>query len=297
MYMQPEQMDESKPANVPTLVGCQPVVKWAGGKRWLVPLIADPINIRLAATRGRYIEPFLGGGAVALSLGLPKMILGDCCQPLVAMYRAIAKNSQGVAWALQTLIEQGTDKETYLRIRATQYPNPAFAAARFIYLNKTGFNGLYRENSRGEYNVPYGKTSNGAKRSYPSIETISQVAAAIKTSDIAVRDFRDTIAFAKAGDVVYADPPYYDTFSDYTAEGFGDAEHVALADALREAASRGAAILASNVDHERIRELYAWAHVLSLTERHVVGAKAERRGARNAVLIVSDVTLVPDLAK
>jgi DNA adenine methylase len=274
----------------PPLAHCTPPLKWVGSKRWLVPMLAPIIYERLAVTKGWYIEPFLGGAAIALDLGLSNMVLGDVCKPLINTYQAIRKAPAAVAWALQTLVERGTDKDSYLQVRASEPPSPVFAAARFLYLNKFGFNGLYRENSNGRFNVPHG--GDRSRASLPTVEMLTAVAQALKGADLRVADFRETIATAQAGDVIYADSPYYDTFSGYTAGGFTDDDHFALAVALTEAHNRGAIVIASNSDHERVRELYAWACVTPVNERHAVGATAERRGLRPAVLITSDATIL-----
>lgn len=277
-------------ALLPPRAGCTPPLKWVGSKRWLVPLLAPAIYARLATTNGRYIEPFLGGGAVALDLGLPDMVLGDNCGPLITMYQAICKNPSAVAWALKTLVDRGTDKENYYRVRADETRSAILAAARFIYLNKFGFNGLYRENSKGKFNVPHGGDRSGA--SIPDVATLTAVACALRGADIRVADFRDTIAAAQAGDVVYADSPYYDTFNKYTADGFADDAHNALAVALKAARDRGATVVASNSDHDYVRDLYKWATITPVHERHAVGATGARRGLRPAVLIASDDTLL-----
>jgi DNA adenine methylase len=275
---------------LPPRAGCTPPLKWVGSKRWLVPLLAPAVYERLAVTRGRYIEPFLGGGAIALDLGLPGMLLADNCKPLIVTYQAMRKSPAAVAWALKALVDKGTDKESYLRVRANETNSPVLTAARFLYLNRFGFNGLYRENSKGKFNVPHGGDRSSA--SIPDGEALEVVAQALKGADLRVADFRDTIATAQKGDVVYADSPYYETFNGYTAGGFTEDDHTALANALRAAHGRGAAVIASNSDHERVRELYDWAFVTPVHERHAVGATAERRGLRPAVLIVSDETIL-----
>lgn len=289
----PHDMTANLPGTEPLLpprAGCTPPLKWVGSKRWLVPLLSPCIYERLAATGGRYIEPFLGGGAIALDLGLSNMLLADNCQPLIVTYHAIRKSPSAVAWALKNLVDKGTDKESYLRVRAEESRSPVVAAARFLYLNRFGFNGLYRENSKGKFNVPHGGDRSNA--SVPDVEALTAVANALKGADLRLADFRDTIAVAQEGDVVYADSPYYDTYSGYTAGGFSDEDHVALSQALGAAHARGVAVIASNSDHERVRELYDWAFVTPVHERHAVGATAERRGLRPAVLIVSDDTIL-----
>lgn len=275
---------------LPPRAQCTPFLKWVGSKRWLVPMLAPSIYERIAKTRGTYLEPFLGGGSIALDLGLPNMVLGDNCKPLVTTYLAIRKSPQAVAWALKTLVDQGTDKENYLRVRASESPSPVLTAARFIYLNRFGFNGLYRENRSGKFNVPHGGDRSSA--SVPDVEALTAVSNAFRLADLRVADFRTTIEKATDGDVVYADSPYYETFSNYTAGGFLEEDHVDLAKALRAAYDRGATVIASNSDQERVRELYDWAFVTPVHERHAVGATGERRGMRDAVLIVSDETFL-----
>ena len=269
----------------PGRAGCVPILKWCGGKRWLVPTIAPAIHRQLIKTGGRYVEPFLGGAAIALDLGLPYMILSDICQPLISMYRTICKTPAAVAWMVQHLIAQGTDEAAYYALRATPSTSPVVNAARFLYLNKLGYNGLYRENRTGGFNVPYGKNPT---RRLPTIEDLLPVAQALAHATITATGFAATIAQARRGDVVYADPPYYATFSDYAADGFDDDAHVALAAALHAAAGRGATIIASNSDHPRIRELYAWACITPLHEHHAIGPTKAQRGKKAAVLICSD---------
>lgn len=268
---------------------CKPIVRWVGGKKWLVPTIAEPIYQRLAVTKGRYIEPFLGGGAIALDLGLPGMILGDMCEPLITMYQAIVRSPDAVAFSLQQLIDRGTDEAHYYHVRARPSRSPVLTAARFIFLNKLGFNGLYRENARGQCNTPYGKDPN---KGMPELEHFRAVATALRGSHITNCDARTTIALAGEGDIVYVDPPYLTTFSNYTSNGFGLPEHTALAASLRDAHHRGAAVIASNTDHELIRELYAWASIIPIHERHVVAAAGDRRDKKPALLITSDSALL-----
>lgn len=217
------------------------------------------------------------------------MILGDSCEPLIALYQAIIKDPYAVWHALRLLISQGTDEATFRRVRAKTFTTPAQIAARIIYLNKLCFNGLYRENRRGIFNVPYGRNSDGsAHDNFPTPEHIVAVHMALATSTIGVRDFSDTISKARPGDVLYCDSPYYGTFSGYASKGFNDDEHTRLADSLHSAATHGVAVIASNIDHARVRELYDWATIVPVDERHVIGATGARRGLKSAVLILSE---------
>lgn len=274
---------------LPPRVECAPVIKWAGGKRWLVPSLSPRIHQRLAKTGGRYIEPFLGGGALALDLGLPGMILGDVCKPLVTMYQAIRRSPNAVAWALETYRERGVDRANFLDVRTRTSHSLAVTAARFIYINKVGFNGLWRENRKGENNTPYG---DGKPPKFPTVEDLRSAAHALAGAHIDLRPAIETIALAESGDVIYADPPYDGAFTNYAAGGFGPEDQRDLAVALYDAHERGAHIVASNSDTDRVRDLYAWAWVDAIKERHGIGAKAERRGQKPAVLIATDEELL-----
>lgn len=268
---------------------CLPVIKWPGGKRWITSIIGPGVHARLATTGGRYIEPFLGGAAMALHLGLPCMILSDVCRPLITMYQAIRVNPDAVDWALQVYIARGTDRGSFETVRNTVPPSHSLAAARMIYLNKLAFNGLYRENRSGEFNVSYG---DGRKVKFPNRDELRAASRALAGADIRLRDCIGTINVARAGDVIYADPPYYGTFTSYTSGDFRPSDQARLAVALRRAHERGAVVLSSNSDHEAVRDLYSWAFVTPLAEHHGIGATADRRGKKPAVLIVSDQTIL-----
>lgn len=278
-------------STIPPRAGCLPLIKWVGGKRALVPFLSPIIHELLTASHGRYIEPFLGGGALALDLGQPNMMLADCCKPLVTMYQGVKKNPAAVHRLLTELVSEGVDKESYLRVRAihneTKVSGVLLGAARFLYLSALSFNGLYRENSKGEFNVPWGQNAKGQnqKRRIPSLEEIQAVARALATSEVIVSDFSGLVNRAERGDAIYGDPPYYETFTNYTSNGFMEQDQADLAVTLKLAHERGVYVFASNIDHPRIRELYAWAYITPVTEKHTVGATGARRGAKKAVLI------------
>jgi DNA adenine methylase len=258
----------------------RPVYKWAGGKAWIVPSVSPGIFARLGETGGRYFEPFLGGGALALDLGLPGMVLGDVCEPLVAAYEAIRTNAKAVAWALQTLVGKGIDESAFYAVRASTPSSPAVAAARFIYLNRLTYNGLWRVNRSGQFNAPYGDAVKRAKdvtAIFPKLERLQAVAAALATAELRVSDFRDVVPEAGQGDVVFADPPYIGSFSAYSEGGFTEEDHVQLAKLLHEAADRGAAIIATNSDTPLIRGLYSWAKAIPTQEARAIGQKASSR--------------------
>lgn len=265
-----------------------PIIKWAGGKRRLAKTLAPRIHARLASTGGRYIEPFLGGAAVALHLGLPRMILGDVCHPLMEMYMTLRNHPRAVSWSLQAFIDRGTDRDSYLYARDQALTSPVMRAARFLYINKLGFNGLHRENRRGRNNVPYGS----GKPKFPTPDEIHAVAVALADADLAVRSALETIAQAGPGDVIYADPPYDGTFTAYTGDGFSADDQAHLAVALYDAVTRGAHIVASNNETDRVRDLYAWAWIDTVVEQRRIAAKVEGRADCPTLLIASDEELL-----
>ena len=281
----------------------KPIVRWAGGKTWLIPYAAPGIYQKLALTGGRFVEPFLGGGALALDLGLPGMILGDACEPLVAMYQQVIAKPMAVAWALSALAAQGIDEKSYYRTRDTRPTALVMAAARFIYLNRLNFNGLYRENKAGEYNVPYGDAAHrksvegradksAVELLFPSGGKLLALAAAWKTVDLAACDFEETIDMAVAGDVIFADSPYMATFASYTKDGFTAGDQARLARVLERAYARGAIVLATNADHPETRALYAWAHVMSTAEARSISADGAGRQRANTLLITTHMEIL-----
>lgn len=259
---------------------CKPLLKWVGGKRWFAESYGDDI---FSSVRGDYIEPFLGGAAMALYLGLPNMILGDVQEELITTYTIVRDRPEDLA-AMLGIIGVRNDEKAYYQMRDADPATELDVAARTIYLNKLCFNGLFRKNKRGEFNVPYGKE----KRALPSKERILEASRALAGATLRRQSFEQTIQLAEEGDLVYADPPYHETFVDYTAHGFDDNDQRKLARVLRWARDRGAEIVAHNSDTPLIRQLYGdWAEVFVMPERRMVNSDGQGRGKVPCVLIVS----------
>jgi DNA adenine methylase len=274
------------------------VLKWLGGKSWMIKLASQGIYRHLARTGGRYVEPFLGGAALALDLGLPDMLLSDSNTHLIATYQTIRDQPEQVAWALSSLASQGIDEQSYYRVRDATYSSRILMAARFIYLNKLCFNGVYRENKKGEFNVPYGdnayrksvvgrKVNDRVDNLFPSGKKLRDLAQAFATAELEDYDFRDAIEMAGEGDLVYADPPYAKTFDAYTAEGFGPQDQIDLVNALGEAWERGATILTTNADQPEIRDMYSWATIMTTAEARSVSQDGSKRKRVGCVLVIS----------
>lgn len=285
-------------STMPPLAKAHTIIKWAGGKRWVMPHIVPGIYRRLARTGGRYVEPFLGGAAVALELGQPKMVLGDLCEPLIAMYRAVQRDPAAVAWALSALATKGVDEATYYEVRDSRPVAPVLAAARFIYLNKLCFNGLYRENKSGGFNVPYGDAGTGDKSReeiaaiFPSEDRLVAASEAFRGVKLVPADFRAVLGLAREGDLVFCDPPYADTFSAYTSAGFSAGDQADLSEHLCKLAGAGAHIVSTNNDTPLIRDLYKWATVLPTAELRAINSDGDGRGRSGCLIITSDQDLL-----
>ena len=261
-----------------------PFLKWAGGKRWLTQ---DP-NFEIPEFQGRYIEPFLGSGAIFFSLAPKRAILSDINQRLIECYIAIRDNPAMV----QDYLKQFQRKHSstfYYEERARRRRQPYSRAAQFLYLNRTCWNGLYRENRRGEFNVPIGTKTQVL---VPG-EDLSIVGRVLKGVDLQVSDFEKTISKATKGDLVFADPPYttahnQNGFVKYNQNIFSWADQIRLKSALSDAADRGAIILTTNADHPSLHELYGDDFEgISLHRSSVISGKSSGRGLTSEMLYVS----------
>lgn len=281
----PEEIANEVNAHKLTPRGTEPFLKWAGGKRWFVKEYGEVIFDHLQShATGRYIEPFLGGGSMALYLGLQgRMMLGDREQDLIMTYCTLRDEPEELCGFLTEIFEFGTDEASYYAVREMKPKGYLERAARMIYLNRLGFNGLYRKNKMGEFNVPYGKQ----ERSMPSVEKLLDVSLALRTAALYDEDFDVLVEQAEEGDLLYIDPPYDGTFEGYSAEGFGDDDQERLANSLFRAIQRGANLIVHNADTERIRKLYAWAEIESIEEKRAINSDGGKRGAVPCLLITS----------
>ncbi len=267
-----------------------PIFKWAGGKRWLIPSVGAGVHRRLLATGGFYLEPFLGGAALAFWLGAPGAILGDVEAPLIAAYTAIAAEPDAVAREIARLVRRGIDQSSYLAVRAARPRTAARRAARLLYLNRLAFNGLYRTNSAGNFNVPWGGY---VKPSLPTADELGSAARVLARGELVANDFALIVDRARAGDVVFADPPYDGTgFRSYHRGGFDQDDQARLATALRAAAARGATVLATNADTPFIRAAYAWAERIPTAERRNINSVGAGRGHVPCALFTSDPSIL-----
>lgn len=231
-----------------------PFLKWAGGKRWLVGNHSELFPRQF----DRYFEPFLGAGSVFFHLQPRVAILSDLNADLIQAYKGIQKDWRGLQSSLKYRQKAHlADPDYYYRIRSKNPTDDTQRASRMIYLNRTCFNGIYRVNREGHFNVPRGSKKDVVLES-DDFESISKL---LKRADIRVSDFESTIDEAGDGDFVFADPPYtvqhnYNGFIKYNEVLFSWWDQQRLAHALRRAARRGAEIICTNANHKSVRSLY-----------------------------------------
>lgn len=256
----------------------RPFLKWAGGKGRLLSQYAPLFPAQIA----NYHEPFLGSGAVFFSLraGIGGDVhLSDQIEELIGTYRAVRDDVEAVIRALKRHIY---DRAHYYRVRG-QDPaplSPPRRAARFICLNRTGYNGLYRVNRKGEFNVPFGRHKN------PTIcdaEGLRQASAALQGAALSCCGFRELDKKARRGDFVYLDPPYHPlsktaNFTSYTAGNFGEEEQSQLAGICRNLDGKGAKFMLSNSDTPFIRRLYRGFGMVRIQAARAINSRPERRG-------------------
>lgn len=267
-----------------------PILKWVGGKRQLlseiIPLIDESCD--------NYVEPFIGGGAVLFRLQPKKAIINDYNTELINVYRTVRDDLDGLV-ALLKEHEKYNSSDYYYEVRALDR-TPDFdkmsnleKAARIIYLNKTCYNGLYRVNSLGQFNSPYGKYKNPNIVNEVVLRAISKY---LNRNEISIRsgDYKDVLNDIEKNSFVYLDPPYIpisssSSFTGYTEGGFGYDKQVELKEECDKLNSKGVHFLQSNSDCEEIRELYKDYRIKIVKAKRAINSDAKKRGQINEVLI------------
>jgi DNA adenine methylase len=261
-----------------------PFLKWAGGKRWLVHTYRHLLPQRV----GRYIEPFLGSAAVFFSIEPQSAILADKNVDLINAFSAIKSAPKSVE---KLLCRYHTlhGKKFYYDMRRSEPRTPVTRAARFIYLNRTCFNGLYRVNEQGRFNVPMGSK----RRVQYAKDHLSQISEALRHATLCVSDFEPIVDKAGEGDFLYIDPPYTvkhnnNNFIKYNDVLFQWGDQVRLAAAVRRAVQRGALVMISNADHECVRTLYSrYWHQTRVERQSVLAADSLKRNHTTELVITS----------
>jgi len=272
-----------------------PFIKWAGGKSQLLPQILN----RIPDEYNNYFEPFIGGGAVFYALNNTlhntlnpkKAFISDFSKDLITTYKTVRDKPEILA---EELSSYEYNEEFYYKLRELDRDQSKFkklselqVAARFIYLNKTCFNGLYRVNSKGQFNVPFGKYKNP---SFFKIENLKACSKALLNADIKHQDYKAILEKVNKKDLIYLDPPYSplnktSSFTSYTKDGFNNEKQIELRNFCIDLDKKGAKFLLSNSYTTLILDLYKDFRIEALKAKRAINSNAKKRNSINEVLI------------
>lgn len=284
----------------PTAPSPRPFLKWAGGKAQLLPELLK----RVPADIETYFEPFLGGGALLFALMADparaprRVVLNDLNSDLIATYTAVRDLPTRLGARLEALATEYAEADAaareamFYRIRAARPRAPLEVAARVIFLNKTCFNGLYRVNRKGEFNVPFGRYA--APRIHDA-ETLLAASVALQPAELRNGDFEAACADAQPGDFVYFDPPFHplsptSSFTSYTDASFGLAEQIRLKRCIDALTGRDVAVVLSNSPHPDIRGGYLLSGytVEQVPARRAINSRGDRRGPIGELIVTNE---------
>lgn len=278
-------------SSVPT-----PFVKWAGGKRRLV---RELLSI-LPSSFGDFYEPFLGGGALFFALSARETgfnaHLSDLNSELIGTYKVIKENPEdliAILSRIQNEYERSTSKsEYYYRKRSTTPSGNVETAAQLIFLNKTCFNGLYRVNSRGEFNVPFGRYKRPRILDAKNIRAVSK-ALRHTNAELTISGFKESTTKCCKNDLVYFDPPYQpksrtSSFTDYTPNGFAPADQEILAKVFDELVARGCTVLLSNSDTSLTRTLYREYDIRIVSVNRPINSNGSGRTGHKEMIVIGN---------
>lgn len=267
-----------------------PVIKWAGGKRQLLPIIVP----MMPENYGTYYEPFFGGGALYCEIKPKKAIINDFNKQLIIMYKQIKRNPDAVCEELQKLQDEYNSRdemkdkdELYYKYREefnkniVSKSNTPECAALLIFLNKAGFNGLFRVNASGLYNVPPAHRKIINAYDADNIKTMSKI---LKKTSINCGDFEKACKNAVNGDFVFFDSPYYDTFDTYQAGGFSEDDHVRLFKLYKKLSDEGVYCMLTNNDCDFIKELYKDYRILEVDVKRMINCDGNKRTGKEVII-------------
>ena len=264
----------------------QPLLKWAGGKRWLAEELVAAVPPAIKC----YYEPFLGGAAIFFALRPKRSILSDTNKELINCYRQVRDNPQSVLYALRKL---RNTESSYYSVRGHQPTDRIERAARLLFLTTLSFNGIFRQNLDGVFNVPYGKKTHIRPADSAKILSASE---ALQGTKLVCGDFETVTGKAVAGDMIYFDPPYTvahgnNGFLKYNAKIFSWDDQIRLARAAELLSSRGCIVFVSNADHPSIRDLYK-AFDMKIVERQskIAAAAKCRKKITECLFFNAEVT-------
>lgn len=275
----------------------RPFLKWAGGKTQLLPAL----TLRIPQHFGRYHEPFVGSAALFWELHnrgrlYHGAVLSDVNEALINLYRVVRDDVEDLILALQEHEQHKLSREYFYQVRAWDRQadwadrSPVERAARMIFLNRTGYNGLHRVNRHGQFNVPFGRYANPRIVDAANLRAASR---ALQAVELCVEDFRGVLGRAQPGDLVYFDPPYLplsptSSFTAYSQHTFGEVEHRQLAHVFAQLAERGCHVLLSNSSAPLVYELYKDFPIEEVPARRAINRDAARRGAVSEVVITNN---------
>ena len=270
----------------------QPFTKWTGGKRQLLPVVRE----LMPKTYNRYFEPFVGGGALFFDLAPKDAVINDFNAELINCYQQIKDNPQELIEILK-IHQEYNSKEYYLDLRSADRDeridmmSEVQRAARILYMLRVDFNGLYRVNSKNQFNVPYGRYKN------PKIvdeNLVSAISTYLNNNQIEIKkgDFEKAVLDVQPGDFVYFDPPYIplsetSTFTSYTHEGFSYDDQVRLRDTFKKLSDVGAYVMLSNSSSFLVEELYRDFNIHYVEATRTNGAKSSSRGKISEIIVTN----------
>jgi len=252
-----------------------PFLRWAGGKRWLVSRLRGKFDMRSFSS---YHEPFVGGGAMLFAFQPQHAFISDANVHLMKAYQMLKEDKEGV---FEFLRRFPVNEETYYFVRSMTPDNDTEAAGKFIYLNRTSFNGIYRENLKGEYNVPWGK-KDGFKFDFKNLDNVSQYLQGVTISEGG--DFEQCLEFIQEGSLCFLDPPYTiskknNVFIKYNQRTFSVDDQQRLSNMIDEIRNRGAYYILTNANHEQVKEIFDKGdNVIELTRSSLIGGTNAERG-------------------
>ncbi len=275
-------------ANYQSIVAAKPILKWAGGKGQMLGDILPRVPIKY----GKYIEPFCGGAALFFSLMPENAILADSNPELINTYEQVSQNVDGVIDYLQ---QYDNTEAMFYSVRSQEWQDlpKEQAAARMIYLNHTCFNGLYRVNKQGKFNVPFGKYKN------PMIcdsEALYAASRALKNAKIICGDYLTVLReYAQANDFVFLDPPYlpiseYSDFKRYTKEQFYEEDHIELAKEVKRLQNLGCHVILTNSNHPLVHELYSQCKIDIVPTKRYISCNGTKRRGEDAIVTAPPIT-------
>ncbi|EGJ40110.1 DNA adenine methylase [Streptococcus sanguinis] len=270
----------------------QPFTKWTGGKRQLL----GELRSYMPETYGRYFEPFVGGGALFFDLAPEKAVINDFNEELINAYRQI-KNNPAELINLLIKHKENNSKDYYLELRSADRDGRISRmtgverAARILYMLRVDFNGLYRVNSKNQFNVPYGRYKNPK---IVDVDLLYQISEYLNENDVEIlqTDFAEAVKDAQTGDFVYFDPPYIplnetSSFTSYTHEGFSYEEQIRLRNTFKELTERGVYAMLSNSSSPLVEELYKDFNIYFVEAQRTNGAKSSSRGKISEIIVTN----------